>query len=81
MLQKLYSENFTGKNAPYSGRKYEIDEIKMMTLPHANFCKRIHEISAVLHFSHLRATKPFDFVPKRKKNGSMHIVNERVSFR
>ena len=54
IFQKLYPENFTGKNAPFSCRKYEIDEIKMMTLSHANFCKRIHEIAAVLHFSHLR---------------------------
>ena len=54
MFRKLYSENFTGKNAPYFGRKSEVDKVKIMTLSHANFSKRIHEIAAALHFSYLR---------------------------
>ena len=30
IYRKIKSENFTRKNAPYSGRKSEVDEIKIM---------------------------------------------------
>ena len=36
-FRKLYSENFTGKKAQYSGKKSDIDEVKIMTLSIANF--------------------------------------------
>ena len=54
IFRKLYSENFTEKNAPYFSRKSEVDKVKIMTLSSANFSKRIHEIATVLYFSHLR---------------------------
>ena len=41
-VSKLYTEYFTGKNAPYSGRKSEVDEIKIMTQPHT--CKRTQKL-------------------------------------
>ena len=49
-FRKLQSENFTGKNALYFGRKSEVDKVKIMKIFHANLSKRIHKTAAVLHF-------------------------------